>query len=172
MKKNEDTKILFLEFRKEFLKAASQILNMPFVTSPESNTYNIVAIDESGAIIDKDNLSANYVLCPHSSPCRGKIICNNVISCGMSSKSTFGLSSTNKERSMFSVNRAINLGNELLLPFEEPFKPDKRLSLYENIIIHGIEKLCKPDSCDKFCIIDNIHTKELTNYWQIRSLFV
>lgn len=159
MKNKDGSKILFLEFRKEFLNIASQILNVDFTTSPESDCYNIVAIDESGTLIEKHNFSANYVLCPHSSPCRGKIICNNVISCGMSSKSTFGLSSTNKERSMFSVNRAINLGNELLLPFEEPFKPDKRLSLYENIIIHGIEKLCKPDSCIKFCIIDNINTK-------------
>lgn len=143
MKKNNESKILFLDFRSEFIKVMSEKITMPFSTFPDSDSYSIVAIDESGCVECK-SVNANYVLCPHSTPCRANIYCNNIISCGMSSKSTFGLSSTNMERSMFSVNRAINLGNGIMLPFEEPFKPDKRLTLYENIILQGIEKLSSP----------------------------
>ncbi len=139
-----DNKILFLDFRKDFIKIASEKLNAQISCKPSSEVYNIIAIDESGCVLDEKYISADFVLCPHSSPCRGKINCNNVISCGMSLKSTFGLSSTDNNRSMFSLNRAINFGNKLMLPFEEPFKPDSRLSLYENIVIHGIEKLMNP----------------------------
>lgn len=144
MKKNNGSKILFLDFRSEFIKVMSEKITLPFSTSPDSDSYSIVAIDESGCVVESISINANYVLCPHSTPCRCNICCNNIISCGMSSKSTFGLSSTNMERSMFSVNRAINLGKEIMLPFEEPFKPDKRLTLYENIILQGIEKLSSP----------------------------
>lgn len=155
MEKNDFLKILFLDFRSEFIEAAHQKFDFPFSTYPEFENYNIIAIDESGCVLDKKHISANLVLCPHSTPCRGNICCDSIISCGMSSKSTFGLSSTNKERSMFCVNRAINLGEEILLPFEEPFKPDKRLSLYENIIIHGVKKLSEPSSYYDFCIKEN-----------------
>lgn len=153
---NEDNyKVLLLDFRKEFVETVSKKLNLSVSTSPSIEAYNIVAIDESGCALNDLKIKANFVLCPHSTPCRGYIVCNNIISCGMSSKSTFGLSSTNKERSMFSVNRAINLGKEILLPFEEAFVPNKKLTLYENIIIHGIEKLSKPSSYCEFCIIDD-----------------
>ena len=141
MEKNNGHKILLLDFRREFIDIAKKKIKFPLSTIPDSDVYKIVAIDESGCFFDNKNINAKYVLCPHSTPCRGNIYCDNVISCGMSSKSTFGLSSTNIERSMFSVNRAIYLGNEIMLPFEEPFKPDENLTLYENIIIHGIETL-------------------------------
>ncbi len=141
MSENREVEILFLDFRKEFIKIASEKIKYPISNIPKPGNYNIVAIDESGCILSNENIKADYVLCPHSTPCRGNIKCNNIISCGMSLRSTFGLSSTDKNRSMFSVNRAINFGKDLILPLEEPFKPDNRLSLYENIIIHGIEKL-------------------------------
>lgn len=150
MNKNIGHKILFLDFRPQFIEIASNILDIPISICPKEEDYNIVAIDESGCVMDIKSLKAEFVLCPHTAPCRGKINCKNIISCGMSLKSTFGLSSTDNKRSMFSVNRAINLGDNIILPFEEPFKPDSRLSLYENIIIQGIEKLMKPSSLKNF----------------------
>jgi hypothetical protein len=164
MKNSEDFKILFLNFRKEFIEIASQKLKKPFFMMPNEKFYDIIAIDENGNNVFIEGITTKYVLCPHSSPCKGKISCQSIISCGMSPQSTFGLSSTNKERSMFSVNRAICFGSEILLPFEEPFKPDERLTLYENIIIYGIIKLSSPSSYCKYCIKEKTLSNNTCNY--------
>ena len=145
-------KILFVDFRNEFVDIVKRERGWQAEFSNESvgglrgegcDNYDIAAIDESGCIIYEDGLRATYVLCPHSSPCRGEILCRNVISCGMGLDSTFGISSLREDKGMFSVSRTIRMESGELVPFETPFKPDNRLTPYENIILHGIEEMLK-----------------------------
>jgi hypothetical protein len=152
---DSDYQILLLDFRKEFIDVFSKNNNYSFISSARKGKYSIVAIDESGCALDDIDISAECVLCPHSTPCRGIIKCNTIISCGMSLKSTFCLSSTDENTSMFSVSRAVPFSNNIILPYEEKFLLDRRLTLYENIVLHGINNLLKPTEFCKNCIMKN-----------------
>ena len=149
MKNNDYKKVLLINFRKEFINIANEKCQFPITNKIMPGKYTIVAFNENGKINDNSSIKAEFVLCPNSFPFK-TIESKTVISCGMSNESTFGLSSINSERSMFFVNKAFNLGKELILPFEEPFKPDSRLSIYENIVLHGIEKITSSNFCFKY----------------------
>ena len=149
MKINGNNKILLLNFRNEFINIAREKCKLPVTNKAIPGKYTIVAVSENGKTIQSQSIKADYMLCPNSF-FNKEIECNNVISCGMSNKSTFGLSSIDSERSMFSVSKPFNVGEKLILPFEEPFKPDNRLSIYENIVLYGIEKISDSDICFKY----------------------
>lgn len=168
---NTNYQILFLDFRKEFIDIFSLNYDYRFLSSAREGSYSIVAIDESGCALDDIDISADCVLCPHSSPCRGRIKCNTIISCGMSLKSTFCLSSTDENTSMFSVSRAVPFSDGIILPYEEKLLLDNRLTLYENIILHGISNLLHPTEFCKNCIMKNNNFKNNCYYWQT-TLFI
>lgn len=149
MKINEENKILLLNFRNEFINIAKEKCKYQVTNKIISDKYKIVAISENGQTIENQLIKADYILCPNSF-LNKEIECKNIISCGMSNRSTFGLSSVDSERSMFSVSKPFNIGEKLILPFEEPFKPDNRLSIYENIVLYGIEKISDSDICFKY----------------------
>jgi len=149
MKMCGNNKILLLNFRNEFINIAKEKCKLQVTNKAMPGKYKIVAVSENVQIIKNQLIKADYMLCPNSF-LNKEIECNNIISCGMSNRSTFGLSSVDSERSMFSVSKPFNVGEKLILPFEEPFKPDNRLSIYENIILYGIEKISDSDICFKY----------------------
>ena len=104
--------------------------------APEKNKYLLLLINEENACKIPIGFAAT-VVCPDKISVTGVLRCENIITCGMSARSTLSFSSVGEDTAVLSVSRKV--GN--LSPCETVVTINKKMSLYENLVINAVRLL-------------------------------
>ena len=103
---------------------------------PAKEKYLLLLLNEEAACEIPVSF-ASTVVCPDKISVTGVLRCENIITCGMSARSTLSFSSVGEDTAVLSLSRKI--GDTF--PCEIRVSLFKNLSIYENLVINAVRLL-------------------------------
>lgn len=136
-------RILFFNFDKRFNEHIINLYKEIADFVPSQEHYGIIAMGESRTYRLPHTISGDVVFFSYEKPFPKELQCKSVIDCGMNKKCSLTLSSVGTEEAMLCINRDILYNGIRIEQSEKSLSLVPKLSLYDNIVIGGIDSITK-----------------------------